>query len=576
MKGEIVKRSPHRGWSSAWRKKLGRGVTETPIGSIRRRLMLTRKTSSSRRGERRHRLRPFPPGARWHSVRSSRCGLRRALRKTAVRDHRRDGGGVRRALIRSRDVHRSTERCAQFIDRASRPSWCSTASRTLKKGWREADSPTARGSSPQVWDRADDPHLRESPDRRAYRRCCRPRWPSWIVGSWPRPAKRGEGGRRPGRGVVTITLQRRPHSRGVDSPEYAKAKPEQIRFVADLSREHRRGLPRRIPQPSGQPDRPQEVLTVRQRFGIFGDGKGSGSGRDGARVPQGRLALRLLSRQTFMFASHRHAREFSPSSTRTRTSSRSLVGRPFDERALRVPPPQSRTAVGRIRSRNYNISADVSRQDRRCATRRPCVVVEALSRVDELRSMTQFSREGNEIAWGTIRQRELRRGDVLGVVNAGECWVPMLVSIWDDGYGFVPNEFRYEGNLSELLKDSSANRSRRRDTTSTPSKAGITPRCARRTSTHRSSCAASTSRPSFTSPRSRNRRPLHVGSQERYKSKERLKWENDFDCLVKMRQWMIARESHGRGARPVREGRREDGARSAAPRVGHIPSRDRH
>ncbi|MFN5223281.1 MAG: transketolase C-terminal domain-containing protein, partial [Bacteroidota bacterium] len=30
------------------------------------------------------------------------------------------------------------------------------------------------------------------------------------------------------------------------------------------------------------------------------------------------------------------------------------------------------------------------------------------------------------------------------------------------------------------------------------------------------------------------------GSHERYKSKERLKWEDDFDCIRKMREWMIA------------------------------------
>ena len=67
----------------------------------------------------------------------------------------------------------------------------------------------------------------------------------------------------------------------------------------------------------------------------------------------------------------------------------------------------------------------------------------------------KFSHHGDEIAWGTIGNASCAEGMFWESLNAaGVLGIPMIVSIWDDGYGIsVPNDFQItKGNLSELLK----------------------------------------------------------------------------------------------------------------------------
>src|SRR5690606_25527308 len=62
--------------------------------------------------------------------------------------------------------------------------------------------------------------------------------------------------------------------------------------------------------------------------------------------------------------------------------------------------------------------------------------------------------EGNEIAFGTIGDASTSEGPFWETINAGGVLqVPMIVSIWDDGYGIsVPAKYqRTKSNLSELL-----------------------------------------------------------------------------------------------------------------------------
>ena len=118
----------------------------------------------------------------------------------------------------------------------------------------------------------------------------------------------------------------------------------------------------------------------------------------------------------------------------------------------------------------------------------------------------------------------------------------MIVSIWDDGYGIsVPNEFQItKGDISELLKASSAIRSRSQGYDIYTVKAGTTPALCETyiaaaqivrmehvpaiIHVDRDDAAAGA---------------LHFRHHERYKSKERLAWEIEFDCIRKMREWMI-------------------------------------
>jgi hypothetical protein len=75
--------------------------------------------------------------------------------------------------------------------------------------------------------------------------------------------------------------------------------------------------------------------------------------------------------------------------------------------------------------------------------------------LDELKQFTQFSRNGNEVAFGTIGNASCAEGMFWEAINAiGVLQAPVVLSIWDDGYGIsVPNEYQHtKENLSDLLQ----------------------------------------------------------------------------------------------------------------------------
>src|SRR5947208_13547480 len=157
--------------------------------------------------------------------------------------------------------------------------------------------------------------------------------------------------------------------------------------------------------------------------------------------------------------------------------------------------------------------------------------------------MAAFSRHGAEIAWGTIGNASCCEGMFWESINAaGVLGVPMIVSIWDDGYGIsVPNEYQItKGNLSTLLQGFQRDAKSKQGYDVYTVKAWDYPALC-----ETYIAAASIVRMEHVPA------VLHVtevtqpqghstsGSHERYKSKERLDWEVEYDCIRKMREWMI-------------------------------------
>ncbi len=73
----------------------------------------------------------------------------------------------------------------------------------------------------------------------------------------------------------------------------------------------------------------------------------------------------------------------------------------------------------------------------------------------ELKEFTEFSNNGNEVAFGTIGDASTSEGIFWETMNAAAVMqVPMAVSVWDDGYGIsVPKEFQtVKGSISQALK----------------------------------------------------------------------------------------------------------------------------
>ncbi|HEV3074994.1 MAG TPA: thiamine pyrophosphate-dependent enzyme, partial [Thermoanaerobaculia bacterium] len=161
----------------------------------------------------------------------------------------------------------------------------------------------------------------------------------------------------------------------------------------------------------------------------------------------------------------------------------------------------------------------------------------------DLASFTRFSRHGDEIAWGTIGNASCAEGLFWEAVNAvGVLRSPMVLSIWDDGYGIsVPNELQVAKDLSELLAGF-----RRAPGTSHgydlyrvrgweyPELCAVYSRAA--DVARREHVPAIVHVVEMTQPQGHST----SGSHERYKPKERLAWEAEVDCLRRMRQWMIA------------------------------------
>ena len=155
----------------------------------------------------------------------------------------------------------------------------------------------------------------------------------------------------------------------------------------------------------------------------------------------------------------------------------------------------------------------------------------------------QFSVTGNEIGFGTIGDASTSEGHFWETINAGGVLqVPMVVSIWDDGYGIsVPAKFqRTKSNLSELLSGferTAEERGYEIITVKAWDYAALIEAYSRAENfarEHHIPCIVHVQE--CTQPQGHST----SGSHERYKSEERLEWEKDFDGIKKFREYILA------------------------------------
>ena len=161
----------------------------------------------------------------------------------------------------------------------------------------------------------------------------------------------------------------------------------------------------------------------------------------------------------------------------------------------------------------------------------------------ELAYLKEFSVNGNEVAFGTIGNASTSEGVFYEAINAaGVLMVPMAMSIWDDGFGIsVPNIYQMtKENISEILSGFSYDEKKEQGFKIYTVKGWDYENLVK---TYREGIAhvrenhipAIFHITEVTQPQGHST----SGSHERYKTKERLQWEKDFDCLVQMRKWMI-------------------------------------
>src|SRR3954469_6712604 len=161
----------------------------------------------------------------------------------------------------------------------------------------------------------------------------------------------------------------------------------------------------------------------------------------------------------------------------------------------------------------------------------------------ELHDFTEFSRDGNEIAFGTIGNASCAEGVFWESLNAaGVLQVPMLLSIWDDGYGIsVPNELQVTKNDIGALIEGFRRSPDKKDGYELATAPGWDYPGLYETYQRVSALVRREHVPAVVHVDEVTQPLGHStsGSHERYKSKERLQWEKEHDCLVRMRSWMI-------------------------------------
>lgn len=158
-----------------------------------------------------------------------------------------------------------------------------------------------------------------------------------------------------------------------------------------------------------------------------------------------------------------------------------------------------------------------------------------------LKDMTSFSRNGNEIAFGTIGNASTSEGMFFEVLNAaGVLKVPMLVSVWDDEYGIsVPKEYHtIKGSISDALAGF-----QKQDGGSgfeIIKVKGWDYHALLQAYQKGTQICRETHTPVLIHVQEMTQPQGHStsGSHERYKSAERLNWEQEFDCIKKFREWI--------------------------------------
>ena len=159
-----------------------------------------------------------------------------------------------------------------------------------------------------------------------------------------------------------------------------------------------------------------------------------------------------------------------------------------------------------------------------------------------IKNSKNFSDQGNEIAWGTIGNASTSEGMFFETINAaGVLQVPMVISIWDDGYGIsVSNEEQTtKQSISEALKGFQRNESEKGFEILSVN--GWDYLSLIETYDFASKIARSEHVPVLIHVKELTQPLGHSssGSHERYKSKSRLDWEKKYDCNLKMREWII-------------------------------------
>jgi pyruvate/2-oxoglutarate/acetoin dehydrogenase E1 component/TPP-dependent pyruvate/acetoin dehydrogenase alpha subunit len=288
----------------------------------------------------------------------------------------------------------------------------------------------------------------------------------------------------------------------------------------------------------------REVLTGKAKFGIFGDGKEVAQLAMAKAFRHGDWRAGYYRDQTFMFATGMsNLKEFfaqlyaHPDIDKDPASAGRQMNCHYATRYIDAD------GTWKNQVETMNCSADISTTAGHMPRLLGLAYASKLYRQNkELEYLNKFSVSGNEVAFGTIGNGSTSEGLFFEAFNAaGVLQVPMAISIWDDAYAIsVPAKLQTtKEDISEILKgfqrEPGTNgyeifKVRGWDYVALCETYERAIEVCRRE--HVPVLIHVTE---MTQPQGHS----SSGSHERYKSTERLTWENENDCLLKMRNWMI-------------------------------------
>lgn len=287
----------------------------------------------------------------------------------------------------------------------------------------------------------------------------------------------------------------------------------------------------------------KEVLTGKAKFGIFGDGKELPQIAMAKAFKNGDFRSGYYRDQTFMMAIGQHtvqeffAQLYAHTDVKAEPASAGrMMNGHFGTRTIN--DDGSWKELKELKNSSSDISPTAGQMLRLVGLAHASKYYRQNAGII---GQNQFSENGNEVAWGTIGNASSSEGHFFEAINAaGVLQIPMVVSVWDDGFGIsVPAKYQTtKENISEILKGFQRDEKgagyeilvakgwNYAELVATYEKASVIAR-----EQHVPVLVHVTE---LTQPQGHST----SGSHERYKTKERLAWEQEYDCLLKFREFI--------------------------------------
>lgn len=287
----------------------------------------------------------------------------------------------------------------------------------------------------------------------------------------------------------------------------------------------------------------REVLTGKAKFGIFGDGKELPQLAMARSFRNGDFRSGYYRDQTFMMALGQlspkdffHGLYATPDIEKEPMSAGRQMGGHFGSYSLN--PDGSWKDLTAQKNSSPDISPTAGQMPRLLGLAQASKIYRNVKGIDT----TKFSNNGNEVAWGTIGNASTSEGHFFETFNAaGVLQVPMIISVWDDQYGIsVPARYQTtKEDISEVLKGFQRDENNKGYEIIRVKGYDYTALI------HAYENASELAREEhipvlihvteLTQPQGHST----SGSQERYKSEDRLLWEKENDCNKRFREWIL-------------------------------------